>query len=239
MTTVKDSQPAPSYDNDRDADSGVDYDYALDSWHDTNPEEYTSATHWWSNTKPIRAYQAGSRQAVGNIPTNAGLSSKGTPMVIDGIFGFTATEVFNPEITERYALRSLLNYYVDANTGDTRLGGLVLTRTGNVFSAKCVRNDWTTNRCPSPVLSIDLTDPSRELMEDFTLSVIRHGNNHAAFWFTKRSTFYKVHHEDCDLYCDPNSAACDLQAGFDRKIALLASMLNTSSLHTTERLSHV
>lgn len=243
--TVKDSQPAPYYDEDDSEPTSVsiDYDYALDTWRDEHPVvhyrveipgekpyytivdgEFTSALDWtYGNLSGT--YAPTSQQAIGNLPTNVGVPNKGKALMLD------VPETFDAELTERLALRQYLNYYVDKNTGDTRLGGLVLSREGSIFRAKCVRNDWTTNRCNAPILSIDTSTFDRDKAETFVLDLIRHSNNHAATWFTKRSTFYKVHHQDCDLLCDPNAAHCDVSAALERKIALLADQFSTH--HTT------
>lgn len=223
--TIREAQPNNFYESDKDEEG--DYDYAADTYRDEHPEEFTSALNWWTGTKAPTAYRAGSRQAVGNIPNVVGESAKGSPVYVDGYL-LTSVQVFDPEVTERYALRSILNYYVDSNTGDTRLGGLILTREGSTFRAKCVRNDWTSNQCSAPILKIDTATATREQMEDFTIAVIRHGNNHAAPWFTKRASFYKVHTESCDLNCNPAEAKCQRspEQALNDAIALLALTLN-------------
>jgi len=224
-TSVKDSQPTNYYDSDQDYEG--DYDYAADTYRDEYPDEFTSATHWWTNVKPVAAYRNGSRQAVGNLPKRVGESAKGAPVYVDG-FLLTAVQVFDTSITQRLNLK-FFNFYVDTNTGDTRLGGLLLTRTGSMFYAKCVRNDWTTNRCNSKVLSIDTETATLAEMQDFTLAVIRHGNNHAAPWFTNRAAYYKVHTETCDLTCSPHEATCtSAKPSLELSIQSLAHHINES-----------
>jgi hypothetical protein len=62
-------------------------------------------------------------------------------------------------------------------------------------------------------------------MEDFTLAVIRHGNNHAAPWFTKREAYYKVHTDTCDLNCDPDLATCT--KSITQQVTSLADHINS------------
>lgn len=223
LLTVKEAQPNNFYESDK--DEAGDYDYALDTYRDEHPDEFTSALNWWSKDRS-GTYAPGTRQAVGNLPTNVYSSVKGTPVIIDGSVGFTSVQVFDPSVTERLNLK-FFNYYVDSSSGDNRLGGLILTRDGSTFRAKCVRNDWNTHRCNSKVLSIDTTTADRDTMEAFTYAVIRHGNNHAAPWFTNRASFYKVHAQDCDLTCDPKTATCTKPVPETNPLTVLTEHINS------------
>lgn len=121
---------------------------------------------------------------------------------VEGTTGFLIQEVYNPVLTERYAMK-LLNAYKDVITHKQRVGSMEITHnTDQTISAECVK-------CHALVtVHLNHEDLTRELMQQFVYFIISHGNNHAARWFTQRPEFYKLHAPHCDLTCDPHKPSC-------------------------------
>lgn len=126
---------------------------------------------------------------------------------IEGADGFTSVKLLDEVLTQKYHAR-LLNVFADKQTNAVRIGSIRLsTNADGTKHAECVRND-----CIAKMDSVSLTDltydEARFEMERFVLAIIRHGNNHAAKWFTERDTYYKLHEPACDGLCDPNQYHC-------------------------------
>lgn len=170
----------------------------LDRW-ETNPEIPDGYDGRYDDLDPSEQtvtydqYKKGIRPKSTIIPT--------TSAYVEGQSGYLIAEAYNPVLTERYAFK-VLNAYRD-KTGTQRVGSIALTtNTDQTITAHCVK-------CNS-VMTIDLLIAEREDMMEFTMSVIRHGNNHAAAWLRNRSDWYKIHEPHCDLNtCDPNEAGCN------------------------------
>lgn len=186
-------------------------DGPLDRWYDQQPEEFTSAMHYRSpSTGGWVLYQPGSRQAVGNLPKWLASTSTLTNdfgisrnVYVEGTEGFHTTIAYDPALTAKYHLH-LVNAFVEKGSGALRIGGTRITRSrdGLTVTAECVQST-----CKSPPVTVSTTCERRE-QEEFTYAVLRHGNNHAARWYTDRATWYKLHTGWCDLNCSPKQAHC-------------------------------
>lgn len=174
-------------------------------------------------------------------------SARNKNVFVEGADGFYSIELINELLTEAYHNRLLNVYFKD---GKLRCGGLYfeITRTKQFQipfvkpetylkvhavcgNKECLYKDSRGNYCKR-TLSLEGFVFTREQMETFVYDVIRHGNNHAADWFKTRvypdvrvldrpvRTFYKVHHQDCDLVdCDDEKAYCPVQLRSREKVA--------------------
>ncbi len=190
---------------------------ALDRYHDADPNETTYAIQFWSHTIPVTNYaQAKFSSKDHHLPSNYEPRSRNA--YVEGFGGFHTEQGYDPDLTAKYALR-LLNVFTNKR-GKMQVGGVEIEflpamdfppsemdakfrSYGDMISVKCVRNDCNVRK----VVDADI---SRDEMEEFVIAVIRHGNNHAANWFRKRDTYYKVHAPNCvdPGNCDPYTHFC-------------------------------
>lgn len=193
---------------------------SVDRYVDRNPEEHTLATHWW-----VGSTQFGKTRE-GEYPMNHIARTSTSPVspepesrtvFVEGNDGYLTIQAYDYYLTELFHNR-LLNFFKnkqgDYQVGSMRLDWQAVDGKGQFVKATCVKC-----KASATVITENLIDDTyeltREAMENFTLAVIQHGNNHAANWFVNRPTFYKVHASDCDLdkcnshnITDKNFAAC-------------------------------
>lgn len=192
---------------------------ALDRWSD---KTYVSATvtdkDSWIGT--VTREQALAKPGVtearidrkGNLApvTDNVLSDEVRNLYVEGNDGFTSRKLLDEVLTKKYHER-LLNVYADRKTGQIRIGGIRIVKTvdGNI-QAQCVQNGCNgTSLFPVKEMELLGAMDRRDAMETFVHQVIRHGNNHAAAWFTTRESFYKVHAENCDFAkCNETTPYC-------------------------------
>lgn len=89
---------------------------------------------------------------------------------------------------------------VTHNADQTVTVTCVKCQTGHTFNYKHIEAN-----VPVPY---GVTPYMRSAMEEFTLAVIRHGNNHSAKWLRESGRWYKIHTANCDHTCQPDDAAC-------------------------------
>lgn len=192
-------------------DSAADQD-AVDNYRDQNSDEFTSAgpvtiTKRNGQVTHQKALQTSTERFADNATRN---------VFVDGTDGFMTVEVYNPTVTANYQAK-LLNVFKNKR-GHLQVGGVQFTPVVSfqkdqpvpyhpmvkTIEARCVQND-----CSAVMVAPAHQGLTRDAMEAFTYACIRHGNNHAAKWFTSRSTFYKVHEDNCDLTCDAKAIKCN------------------------------
>lgn len=115
---------------------------------------------------------------------------------IEGFGGFASSKLVDFAISEK-ADKALINVYT--KDGILRIGGLQLfpshtiSPTGDVWTViearcgnkACLKPNGDGSYSQRSIL-IEGFDFTRGMMEDFVLSLIRHGNNHCASWFQTR-----------------------------------------------------
>ena len=209
MYLISDYSGYPETEEDADEYVSVDNELsALENWRDVTHDAYAKT---WVGTVTLEQHQTG-------LATEALIDAKGTAtpyskdaevtnedrtVYVEGQDGFIARNFLNDLLTRKYHAR-LLNVFTDKRTGDLRIGGIRIIKgiEGRVIG-RCVNGNCRAE------LTIDTQTATRTDYEDFILSVIRHGNNHAADWFRSRDTYYKVHAAGCDIHaCDPNVPWC-------------------------------
>lgn len=177
---------------------------AIDRYRDLDPQQQTHAVDWWY-VKPGAPIQHGVYATPkGPAPevTND-ISVELRNAYVEGNDGFVSRHLLDEELTKKFHAR-ILNTFVDG-TGSIRIGSIRISRTvDGGWNAKCVRGTCSASLTAAP-------DVTRDNMEAFVAAVVRHGNNHAAKWFTERDTFYKVHADGCDLTCDSTDAHCNVR----------------------------
>lgn len=126
---------------------------------------------------------------------------------IEGNDAFFSLKVLDHELTKKYHAR-LLNWFLDRNTAEVRVGSMRfgINDNGERY-VQCVRSctkdangNWY-----KPGALIDSFSHSREAMETFIYSVIKHGNNCAASFIKNRPDWYAMHSVGCDLKHNTNA----------------------------------
>lgn len=126
---------------------------------------------------------------------------------VEGFDGFSTTTVYDLTVTKRYH-NKLVNAFIN-KANRLQVGSMEtvsqVTPTGTNVHTRCVQG-----YCPvETFLPVSATTESKQR---FVAAILRHGNNHAASWFRERPSFYKVHHEACDLKCGTAHFKCNANA---------------------------
>jgi hypothetical protein len=184
---------------------------ALDRWHDkatTDDGEYyctlTLEQHQ-QNPKVTEAVTVKTPTGYAYKPadTNLGhLTPEQTNVYIESTSGFVARQLLDPVLTEKYQ-RRLLNAFIN-KAGNLQIGSVILTtNSNNEVIATCINNkcnvkDERGNYVQRTITlnginpNDPLNGPTRDYMERQVYSIIQHGNEHAAKWYTSRDTYYHL-----------------------------------------------
>ena len=191
----------------------------IDAHRDLNPDEHTWATNW-KYIDPNGNVKAGVYKESNWQRTPQGIAADTSQrnVYVEGQEGFLSIELYDEAKTEMFQYK-LLNVYRDKKTKHRRVGGMEFTNQADgSINARCANYRchikplnsgaqlrYALEHTPVP---FSIEHSLRQEMEAFTIAVIRHGNNHAADWFTERNTYYKVHTATCQLDCNPDEAVC-------------------------------
>ena len=230
-------------------DSADNFD-AIDNYRDQHPDLHTFAIAWKhvdANGQAARGTYALNAPQRENKYLTAPPVNESHSVYVEGHDGFLTFVAYDEHLTELFQNR-MLNIYTDKRSNRLRIGGMQFVHcTDGTINAECVQNGCSAklNSKTEAAMVADTPVPfsiehsKRDWMEKFTTAVIRHGNNHAARWFTTRTgnysetrfiessipanchqvvtksvpaaaTFYKLHAENCNLGCDPKAATCNV-----------------------------
>lgn len=204
---------------------GVGYDPTIES-DNTDPWyiEYDSSTATIESYRDLDSSEHTVTLEEYRQGTNPRFSEPARNAYVEGQDGFLILNILDENLTKKFHFH-LLNFFKNKYTGKFQVGGIAFTKnTDGSISGSCTHDDCKklrrSNRA-GHTLTINLSNviasvqapyslesEVRKAQEEFIYACIRHGNNHAASWFTSRDTFYKLHTQDCDLTCDPKSAYC-------------------------------
>ncbi len=152
----------------------------IDNYRDLKPDEHTYAIDWTYVTPNGQTFHGTYADDAKQRQLNLGnVEPRSRSVYIEGHDGYATEVVYDDHLTELYQNR-LLNLFTN-KAGRVQIGSVQLLKCSDgTIDARCVRND-----CQARMNSGHF-DSDRLDMEAFTLSVIRHGNNHAASWFINR-----------------------------------------------------
>lgn len=123
--------------------------------------------------------------------------------------GFVSSRLIDLGITEKFHAK-VYNVFVGSYDNKLHVGSCVISRTvDNRISATCSRKD-----CKATLVAPHFDDITREDMEIFIHSVIRHGNNHGPDFITKRSDFTYIHATNCDTDHEAHHG-CNARASYE------------------------
>lgn len=199
---------------------------------DVEPSRVTHAVAWWTNNsrgyytdnhlpKPmrIRDKRTGEYSKVTFTETpsydlvNDGLDFEDPRLMrleFNELQGFVSSRLIDLGITERFHAK-VYNVFVGNYDNKLHVGSCVITRTvDNRIQAQCSRKD-----CKATLIAPHFDSITREDMETFIHSVIRHGNNHGPDFITKRSDFTYIHATNCDTNHEL-TAGCNALASYER-----------------------
>lgn len=177
---------------------------SLERWSDNEPEFCTIAIDRWRDRNHKFPY-AEPKTSV-TLPSGTlyfpgskvPLATERIQQVLttdEQVHGFTSRVLESYIITERYQ-NKFLNIF-KGRDGNLHIGMLTIEYDQHSMPiATCKHGD-----CRGRVFSFRshfAIPPTRQAMEDFILTLIRHGNNHGPDWYTGRSDFTYIHAVNCD-----------------------------------------
>lgn len=175
------------------------YDHIVNSWSDQEPDTCTHAIDRWliksDGTRVQAPYRErhlpkGFREDLDNLGTDKRRSA-----YVEGFDGYTTQQLIDFHLTTLYQ-QKLFNVYYGNVDLKLRVGGLRIERSEETISATCYHQAcYNSGKRNTLTVSAEAT---RREMEDFTLAVIRHGNNHGPSWYTTRQDFAYIHATTCD-----------------------------------------